>query len=231
MWPLGKMRNKGRSAQLPPKSLAGKPPHASSLPNASEPTHNVVYEQLVKNDVDIVGQLAYCLYKQSKQQYLQAFEARNARRPTDQEVRIHVDCAEIPALDMYREKATRMVEVLLAQAAQEKQDELEAHFKDRLWLFISRHKRESFGERSWQGLKSLGFGGLGGVVGNIFTTLLVFLTLFLAASNATREEFSKSAKESFISGMAEIIGVGVTIKNGITPADPLPPPPSATASK
>lgn len=225
MWLLDKLR----SAKTPSIHASGKSSvHSTREP---EPAHNVVYQRLVKDDNDIVGQLAYCLYKQSKQQYLLAFKATEHRRPTDQEVRIHVDCAEIPALGMYREKATRMVEVLLAQAAQEKQDELEAHFKDRLWSFISRHKRESFGERSWQNLKSLGFGGLGGVVGNILTTLLVFLTLFLAASNATRDEFSKSAKESFISGLAEIIGVGVTIENGKRPDAPMPTASDAAASE
>lgn len=228
MWLLDKMRSRGRS-DPPPKPSAGKSSHGTSSSDESQPkfTHNVVYQELVANDEDIVGQLAYCLYKQSKQQYLKAFEARNDRRPTDDEVRTHVECAEIPALDMYRDKAKRMVAELLSQAAQEKQDELEKHFKDRLWRFINRHQHEGFLERSWHGIKSLGFGGLGGVVGNIFTTILVFLTLFMAASNASREEFSKSAKESFISGMAEIIGVGVAINNGTDTTAPSPPPATA----
>lgn len=221
---LGKMGNRGRSNPQTKKPSAGKSSSDESQPKL---THNVVYQELVANDEDIVGQLAYCLYKQSKQRYLQTFEAKADRRPTDDEVRTHVECAEIPALDIYRGKAKLMVEELLAQAAQEKQDELEAHFKDRLWRFINRHEHEGFIERSWHSIKSLGFGGLGGVVGNIFTTILVFLTLFMAASNASREEFSKSAKESFISGMAEIIGVGVTIKNGAGPNAPLPPPSNA----
>lgn len=54
-------------------------------------------------------------------------------------------------------------------------------------------------------------GGVGGVVGNFLTSVLVLLFLFWAASSATRDEFSKSSKESLISGLAEIIGVGITI--------------------
>nr|WP_260524892.1 hypothetical protein [Pseudomonas sp. MWU16-30317] len=166
---------------------------------------------MVANDDDVVGQLAYCLYKQSKQQYLQEFERLNQRRPTDVELRNHVACAELPALGMYREKATRVVSELLAQAAQEKQDELEAHFKDRLWTFIGRHQHESLPERAWHLVKGLTFGGAGGVVGNFFTTVAVLFILFFAASSVERDEFSKTAKERLVSGLAQVMGVGVSI--------------------
>lgn len=168
----------------------------------------MVYQKLVTDENDIVGQLAYCLYKQSKQKYLQEFLRLNHRRPSDSELRIHVNCAEIPALDDYREKATQVVAEVLAQAAQEKQEELEKHFKDQLWEFINRHQPETLPERGWRWLKGLLYGGAGGVVGNFLTTVLVLLFLFGAASSSTRDEFTKSAKESFVSGIAQVVGVG-----------------------
>ncbi|WP_434771683.1 hypothetical protein [Pseudomonas entomophila] len=116
-----------------------------------------------------MGQLAYCLYKQSKQKYLREFQRLNGRRPTDAELRIHVNCAELPALDDYRDKATQVMAEVLAQAAQEKQDTLEKHFKNQLWEFINRHQPETLAERGWRGFKGLLFGGAGGVVGNVFT--------------------------------------------------------------
>lgn len=188
----------------------------------AEVVYNVVYQKLVNNENDIVGQLAYCLYKQSKQQYLREFERLNNRRPTDAELQVHVACAELPALDMYREKATRVVSELLAQAAEEKREELEAHFKDRLWKFIDRHQHESFGERFWHKTKALTFGGAGGVVGNFFTTVTVLLVLFFAASSAERDDFSKSAKERFVSGLAQVIGVGISINKAAATAAPAP---------
>lgn len=109
-------------------------PHSLGQPETRQETHyNVVYQHLVANDTDIVGQLAYCLYKQSKQKYLREFQRLNGRRPTDAELRIHVNCAELPALDDYRDKATQVMAEVLAQAAQEKQDTLEEHFKNQLW--------------------------------------------------------------------------------------------------
>ncbi|HFD6776162.1 hypothetical protein LER27_28695 [Pseudomonas aeruginosa] len=209
------MPKQGRIKPLSPQLPASNCPSPSNLAAATSPStgYNVVYQQLVKDEDDIIGQLAYCLYKQSKQQYLQEFEKRNNRRPTDEELRNHVDCAEVPALDMYKEKATSVFSELLAQAAQEKQDELEKHFKQRLWQFINRHQHEGFGERTWHLIKSLMFGGFGGVVGNFLTTVVVLLFLFWAASSASRDEFSKSAKESLISGLAEIVGVGISINS------------------
>lgn len=217
-----------------------RPNRQSSKPSGKQSAHkvassegveyNIVYQQLVNGDNDIVGQLAYCLYKQSKQQYLQEFERLNQRRPTNPELRNHVVCAELPALEMYREKSTRVVAELLAQAAEEKQQELEEHFQNRLWNFIAKHRHETLGERCWHRVKGLTFGGAGGVVGNFFTTVAVLLILFFAASSGERDEFSKSAKERFVSGLAEVIGVGVSIDRAVVTGTPEPMTISAPAA-
>lgn len=178
-----------------------------------------MYEKLVDNPDDIVGQLAYCMYKQSKQQYLQQFASRNNRQPTDAEVRNHVHCAELPSVDMYKDTANNLFNEYLGQAVQEKLDEMEKHYKAELWLFIKRHKPETYGERFSHGLKALLFGGVGGVVGNALTTLLVIIFLFGAASSVTRDDFSKSSRERLISGLAETFDVGITI-NGNPKGEP-----------
>ena len=55
------------------------------------------------------------------------------------------------------------------------------------------------------------YGGAGGVLGNLFTTVLVLLILFGAASSATQDEFTKRAKENLVSGLAKVMGVAVDI--------------------
>lgn len=197
--------------------------NAASAPTSAEkPAYNVVYQKLVTSEKDIVGQLAYCLYKRSKQQYLQEFERLNSRRATASELFNHVACAEIPALSMYREKAQLVFLKLLRQVAGEKQNEVQKYFKGRLWQFINRYQPESFGERSWLYFKALTFGGFGGVIGNFLTTVIVLLLLLGAATSSNRDEFSKSAKENLISGLAEVIGVTVSITRS-TPAPALEP--------
>lgn len=71
------------------------------------------------------------------------------------------------------------------------------------------------------------FGGAGGVVGNVFTTLLVLLVLFGAASSATQDEFTKRAKENLVSGLAKVIGISVSINGN----DKLPLPEGPTAER
>lgn len=204
------------------------PPFQTSNADAEHNAeYNVVYQQLVIDETDIVGQLAYCLYKQSKQKYLREFQRLNGRRPSDAELRIHVNCAELPALSDYRDKATQVMAEVLAQAAQEKQEELEKHFKNQLWEFINRHQPETLIERGWRGFKGLVYGGAGGVLGNLFTTLIVLLILFGAASSATQDEFTRSAKENLVSGLAKVIGVGVNIsgkEEQAAPANPVDQP-------
>lgn len=204
------MGSRGESPELAPAACAS--PSTSAPPSPQHNgEYNVVYQKLVPDDTDIVGQLAYCLYKQSKQKYLREFQRLHNRRPTDAELSIHVSCAEIPALDDYRDKATQVMAEVLAQAAQEKQEELEKHFKKQLWDFIDRHEPETLIERGWRGFKGLVYGGAGGVLGNLFTTVLVLLILFGAASSATQDEFTKRAKENLVSGLAKVMGVAVDI--------------------
>lgn len=209
---MRKQNKKQPITRLPNTSPSDPPPNYSSV-EGSTPEYNVVYEKLVKSNKDIVGLLAYCLYKQSKQQFIRKFESRNSRRPTDTELANHVSCSEIPTLPMYRDEATLSVSLLLSQAAAEKEEELEKHFKERLWLFINKHEPEGFLERQWSRLKGLVYGGVGGVFGNFFTTALLVLFLFWAASTETRDGFFASAKENLVSGLAQVIGVQVEIKN------------------
>jgi len=186
------------------------PAKADSKPVTTQ-KYNKVYETLVEDETDIIGQLAYCIYKQSKQKFIQEFESINHRRPNDLELNNHVLCSEMPALDMYTMQAERAVKELVGQAAAEKEIELEKHFKERLWQFIHRHEPEGFWERKWRMFKSLIHGGVGGVFGNAFTTLLLILFFFWASSSETRDSFYSSAKENLVTGFAKVIGLEVEV--------------------
>ncbi|EGR4675569.1 hypothetical protein C4G56_RS23900 [Vibrio parahaemolyticus] len=207
------MNTKNRRRQNKPA------PTAKSQQVSPAEKYNKVYEMLVEDETDIIGQLAYCLYKQSKQKFIQEFEKNNSRRPNDAELNNHVLCSEMPALDMYSAQAARTVKELVGQAATEKEKALEKHFKERLWQFIHRHEPEGFWERKWRMLKSLIHGGVGGVFGNAFTTLLLIWFFFWASSSETRDSFYGSAKENLVTGFAQVIGIEVKI----VPAQFVPP--------
>ncbi|CAH7382286.1 conserved hypothetical protein [Vibrio chagasii] len=215
------MNTKNRQRQN--KSI---PPQNKALPTQQ---YNKVYEELVEDETDIIGQLAYCLYKQSKQKFIQEFEKNNSRRPNDAELNNHVLCSEMPALGMYSAQAKRTVKELVSQAATEKEKALEKHFKERLWRFIHRHEPEGFWERKWRTAKSLIHGGVGGVFGNAFTTLLLIWFFFWASSNETRESFYGSAKENLVTGFAQVIGIEVKIVPTQLITPPTPEQPQKTA--
>lgn len=57
---------------------------------ASQPTpaYNWVYKELVKDPNDVVGAVAYALYKQDKIAFIEATVATHNRQPTDDELRV-----------------------------------------------------------------------------------------------------------------------------------------------
>jgi hypothetical protein len=53
-------------------------------------SRNRMFEELVSNDEDLIGLVAYALYKQSKRDWLMAFEAEKGRVPTEEELKSYI---------------------------------------------------------------------------------------------------------------------------------------------
>ena len=70
-------------------SGAPEPVLAESL-NEPENDRNPVFEQLVAGDVDIVGLVAYSIYKQNKRDWLIAFRRVKNRAPTEDEASAYI---------------------------------------------------------------------------------------------------------------------------------------------
>lgn len=64
---------------------------APTASSGGQPRYNEIFEQLVQKDDDLVGMIAYALYKQHKREWLLKFEARERRRPTPPEVLLFVE--------------------------------------------------------------------------------------------------------------------------------------------
>lgn len=54
------------------------------------PDHNEIFSKLVTGDDDIIGLVAYSLYKQNKIDWMRAFEERSGRAPNDQEFSAYI---------------------------------------------------------------------------------------------------------------------------------------------
>ena len=76
--------------------------------------YSEIYEKLVQSDDDdLVGLIAYSLYKQSKRQWLIAHEQKHGQRPTDDEERIFVSAFTSNELKRLREPRTCFQPTLL----------------------------------------------------------------------------------------------------------------------
>lgn len=63
---------------------------ASYADPVAEAAYNPMFSELVWADDDVVGLVAYALYKQNKRDWFTAFEATNARRPSSAELNSYI---------------------------------------------------------------------------------------------------------------------------------------------
>jgi hypothetical protein len=72
--------------------------------------YSEIYEKLVKNDdQDLVGMVAYALYKQSKREWLMQYEQSHGATPSPEEERVFVSAYTRHELDRLREQAKSML--------------------------------------------------------------------------------------------------------------------------
>ena len=169
----------------------------------SSKNYNKVYETLVTDENDIVGFIAYCVYKRSKQKYITTFEEKFNKRPTSDEILTHVLCSEMPSLEDYRSKAERILEVLLEQAVSEKEAELEKIFQRKQWQYVRGYEPPSLLDKFFTFFKS----SFSGVMGNFITTIIVIVFLYSVSSQASKDGLKSGAKENIVSGIAKLLGV------------------------
>ena len=87
--------------------------------------YNEIYEKLVQSDDDdLIGLIAYSLYKQSKREWLIQHEHQHARRPTADEERIFVSAFTANEVKRLREQATSMLSAYAAYVIEQERPTL-----------------------------------------------------------------------------------------------------------
>lgn len=172
-------------------------------PSNAQQEYNEVYESLVKDQDDIVGFIAYGLYKKSKQEYITTFKEKFNKEPTSEDLKVHVLCSEMPSLTSYREKAEQTLKLLLEQAVSEKEVDLEKNFQRHLWGYVKNYQPPSPMNKLSTFFKS----AFSGVMGNFITTAIIILLFYSLSSQTSKENLKSGAKENFVSGVAKVLGV------------------------
>lgn len=90
-----------------------------------ERTYNYIYRSLVTSDNDIVGQVAYAIYKQTKVDYIQTLTEKQGFPPTPEQIEIfHIMSATPIQIEMYRERALANLKAVLFNTMNEQIEEI-----------------------------------------------------------------------------------------------------------
>ena len=90
-----------------------------------------VYKLLVHRDDDLVGQIAYAIYKQQKIEKITRFTTQNNRPPSDDELTSFMENAESETqLRFYNDRAVSILKDFLEQSLTTEIDEIKAQLKD-----------------------------------------------------------------------------------------------------
>lgn len=142
--------------------------------DAANQPHHSTYSLLATNQTDMIGHVAYALYKRDKLLYCQRVHERHGRAPTDAEVQGFIDSTHV-RLESYRSEAEDLLGVFAAEAfdgqLQEEIARVEGEYRDKL------EERRGF----WKGVRE-------NVVANLAAALItagLILIVLLTRENAT----------------------------------------------
>jgi hypothetical protein len=95
----------------------------------TEGRYNYIFSALVNDEDDILGQLAYSVYKRQKIEYIQTFKTRNGIEPQDHDlVAFHDISNSHSQLEAYRAQATRLAKDFLDSCMSTESEELAAFY-------------------------------------------------------------------------------------------------------
>lgn len=95
--------------------------------------YNFIFEALVKSDNDLVGMVAYTLYKRQKIEWIEKFRAEHANTdPTEEELEAGFSkFTNMPSQhQVYREQAVQVLDRFLDQALYDKLNEYQRELRD-----------------------------------------------------------------------------------------------------
>lgn len=135
-------------------------------------SYNYIYKELVNDEDDMVGMIAYCFYKQQKIEYIEQFEIKNNRHPTDEDLSAFHQISNSPSqLKNYRENAFRVAKNYSANVLTEKTKELDDFYANRARDEIRSTKPNFM------------FGVYQGIVASLFFSIIIGTLAFVSWSS------------------------------------------------
>lgn len=94
--------------------------------------YSYIFSKLVENDADIVGHIAYALYKSDKVNYIENFKESNKREPTDEDLdAFHSVSSQIESVKKYRFIAAHILRDFMDNSLEESIENIEQECNSR----------------------------------------------------------------------------------------------------
>jgi hypothetical protein len=144
--------------------------------------YNLIYSELVEDEYDIVGAIAYSLYKQQKVEYISKFKEDYGTEPTDADLEIFHKISTLENSTIsYKHRAQSALGTLLSITLEEERTNIEEQLKknqeDTLLSIIDPLKPPS----NW---KTYGHGILQSMLGAFLFSLLIAAIILIAQFNS-----------------------------------------------
>ncbi|MBQ7594143.1 MAG: hypothetical protein IJU48_07305 [Synergistaceae bacterium] len=125
--------------------------------NLEEHSYSKVYRLLVNGEDDLVGQIAYAIYKQQKIEKITRFTTQNKRPPSDEELSSFMENAESETQRrFYNDRAVSILKEFLEQSLTAEVDEMNAQLKSeydaKIKELLKDLKPKGFMYGVWQGV-------------------------------------------------------------------------------
>ena len=135
--------------------------------------YNFIYKQLVEDENDIIGHVAYSLYKSAKIRFISDFKKNNGKDPEESDLdNFHSISCMPESIEGYKMKATAILQGFLddtlSSTAKQIEEDTEKRHEEMLTRIVGRMKPNGFWHGVWQS-----------VVGAVIFMLVMCAILFL----------------------------------------------------
>lgn len=135
---------------------AGAPKAHNSAPLVAAHT---TYSSLVDSDADLIGHVAYALYKREKLKFCESIKQKHGRPATTQELDVFIHASGLPTrIESYRAEAELLLKNFSEEVLDVTTQEIQERYDAKLVHELKQHKSmpRAIFENTWGNLLSLG---------------------------------------------------------------------------
>lgn len=110
-----------------------------------EKQYNYIYGKLVSDPEDVIGLLAYSIYKQHKIEFIEDFKKKKGSAPTDADIENFIMSSVTQSqLEKYRESANTILSETVADAVQDEMGRMSLDFQNVIEPVVKKHSSSWF---------------------------------------------------------------------------------------